>query len=299
MDGARERREERFPIEQRYHGSLIGVAGRTVAELERASGARITFELQPQPCMVARGDAAQRRAAWQAAQQALAALGTESVPVARGLWAVVIGASGANIRRIEGETGARLQLEEEPEPHLKIQGMADSRKAAKAMVRDLLAREEEELFPVAAKYHGLLVGKRGMTVKELQRDSGAFISFVKKPEPGMLVKGLTENRDRAWALTSHVVGQLPLVLAEMRGVDAETAQKELDDTFGFNGRPAALAAAAAEAGDESGDGAQGREIENPRADEIWEEAVARALERAKNLYREQRSEAIRRERGAA
>ena len=193
-----------------------------------------------------------------------------------------------------------MQLEEEPEPHLKIQGMADSRKAAKAMVRDLLAREEEELFPVAAKYHGLLVGKRGMTVKELQRDSGAFISFVKKPEPGMLVKGLTENRDRAWALTSHVVGQLPLVLAEMRGVDADTAQKELDDTFDFNGRPAALAAAAAaEAGDEGGDGAQGREIENPRADEIWEEAVARALERAKNLYREQRAEAIRRERGAA
>ena len=84
------------------------------------------------------------------------------------------------------------------------------------------------------------------------------------------------------------------------GVDADTAQKELDDTFDFNGRPAALAAAAAaEAGDEGGDGAQGREIENPRADEIWEEAVARALERAKNLYREQRAEAIRRERGAA
>jgi hypothetical protein len=28
-------------------------------------------------------------------------------------------------------------------------------------------REEEELFPVPAKFHGLLVGKRGMTVKEL------------------------------------------------------------------------------------------------------------------------------------
>ena len=52
----------------------------------------------------------------------------------------------------------------------------------------------------------------------------------------MLVKGLTENRDRAWALTSHVVGQLPLVLAEMRGVDAETAQKELDDTGGESKR---------------------------------------------------------------
>ena len=54
------------------------------------------------------------------------------------------------------------------------------------MVREILDKEEEELFPIAAKFHGLLVGKRGMTVKELQRDSGAFISFVKKPTPGCL-----------------------------------------------------------------------------------------------------------------
>jgi transcription antitermination factor NusA-like protein len=37
------------------------------------------------------------------------------------LWSVVIGASGANIRRIESSTGARLQLEQDPQPHLKIQ----------------------------------------------------------------------------------------------------------------------------------------------------------------------------------
>ena len=73
--------------------------------------------------------------AWQAAQQALAALGTESSDVPRHMWSVIIGAGGANIRRIESESGARLQLEEEPEPHLKIQGMPEARKVAKALVR--------------------------------------------------------------------------------------------------------------------------------------------------------------------
>ncbi|MFN9900039.1 MAG: hypothetical protein ACK55Z_14870, partial [bacterium] len=45
-------------------------------------------------------------------------------------------------------TGARLQLEEEPEPHLKIQGMPEARKRAKALVRALLEREEEEFYEV-------------------------------------------------------------------------------------------------------------------------------------------------------
>merc|ERR1712216_196668 len=107
----------------------------------------------------------------------------------------LIGAGGGNIRRIESQSGARLQLDQDPEPHLKIQGMPDSRKEAKALIREVLEREEEELFPVDAKFHGLLVGKRGMTVKELQRDSGAIISFVKQPEAGMIAKGLLPQRD--------------------------------------------------------------------------------------------------------
>jgi len=61
VDGAKETREERFPLELQYHGSLIGVSGRTVAELERQSGARVTFETTPFPCMVAKGSALQRR----------------------------------------------------------------------------------------------------------------------------------------------------------------------------------------------------------------------------------------------
>jgi len=49
---------------------------------------------------------------------------------------------------IHNYIGARLQLEEEPEPHLKIQGMPESRKTAKALVRALLEREEDEFHDV-------------------------------------------------------------------------------------------------------------------------------------------------------
>jgi len=56
-----------------------------------------------------------------------------------------------------------------------------------------------------------------MTVKEIQRDSGAIVSFVKKPAPGMVVKGLLPQRDTAWGITKHLITQLPIVLAEMRG----------------------------------------------------------------------------------
>ncbi len=202
------------------------------------------------------------------------------------MWAVIIGAGGANIRRIESQSGARLQLEEEPEPHLKIQGMPEARKTAKALVRAILEREEEEFFDVPAKYHGLLVGKRGMTVKEIQRDSGAIISFVKKPEPGMVVKGLPAQRDIAWGITQQVIIQLPLVLAEMRGVDAETAAAQIDEVFGFPGARGSQSSA-----DED------EEVANPREDPLWEEAVARALERAKALFKEEQAAQRRRERG--
>jgi len=291
VDGAKETREERFPLELQYHGSLIGVAGRTVAELERQSGARVTFETTPFPCMVAKGSALQRRSAWQAAQQALAALGTESTNVPRHMWAQVIGAGGANIRRIESESGARLQLEEEPEPHLKIQGMPEARKRAKALVRALLEREEEEFYEVPAKYHGLLVGKRGMTVKSIQKDSGAIVSFVKKPAPGMVVKGLLPQRDTAWGITKHVITQLPLVLAEMRGVDAATAAATIDEAFGY---PGTRASTPSKSSSSSLD--EGEEEENTQ-EEDWEEVVARALERAKGLFKEERDAQKRRERG--
>ena len=155
-------------------------------------------------------------------------------------------------------------------------------------MRAILEREEQEFFDVPAKYHGLLVGKRGMTVKEIQRDSGAIISFVKKPEPGMVAKGLASQRDTAWGITQLVITQLPIVLAEMRGVDAETAAAQLDETFGYPGARASQSSASMD----EGEGAA-----NPRDDPVWEEAVARALERAKTLFKEEQAAQKRRERG--
>ena len=178
--------------------------------------------------------------------------------------------------------------EEEPEPHLKIQGMPEARKTAKALVRAILEREEEEFFDVPAKYHGLLVGKRGMTVKEIQRDSGAIISFIKKPQPGMVVKGLPPQRDTAWGITQQVITQLPLVLAEMRGVDAEMAAAQIDEIFGYPGARGSQSSASLD---------EDEEVANPREDPLWEEAVARAVERAKALFKEEQAAQRRRERG--
>ena len=42
--------------------------------------------------------------------------------------------------------GARLQLDEEPQPHLKVQGMPDARKAAKALVRFVVSRLVYQIF---------------------------------------------------------------------------------------------------------------------------------------------------------
>eukprot|EP00961_Rhodomonas_salina_P055479 745558-Rhodomonas_salina.3 len=78
---------------------------------------------------------------------------------------VVIGARGARIRGLEEQSGAKLQLVEDPAPSLRVFGLPSERREALALVREILDAETEELFPVPAKYHGLLVGKRGMTVK--------------------------------------------------------------------------------------------------------------------------------------
>ena len=106
----------------------------------------------------------------------------------------------------------------------------------------------------------------------------------------MVVKGLPPQRDTAWGITQQVITQLPLVLAEMRGVDAETAAAQLDETFGY---PSAHASQSSESQSLDED----EEVANPREDPLWEEAVARAVERAKALFKEEQAAQRRRERG--
>jgi len=278
-DGKRDDREEAFPLPEHLHGVLIGVRGRRVRELEELSGARIGFTLTPEPSMVVRGFPAQRRQAWQAAQRHLANAGTDTFPIAKEKWSVVIGARGARIRGLEEQSGAKLQLVEDPAPSLRVFGLPSERREALALVREILDAETEELFPVPAKYHGLLVGKRGMTVKELQRESGAFISLVKLPEPAMLVKGTDQQRDKAWGITQKLLDELPGVLAEIRGMEGVGSEDLL------------------EMGDEDiyGNDTDGLPVDGTEV--VWEEAVARAVEKAKNAYKEERLEMIRSERG--
>jgi hypothetical protein len=284
--GFKDERAEIFPLAEDLHGVIIGVRGRKVMELQDQTGTRISFQGTPEglePAMVVKGRPDQRRAAWREAQRFLASVGSESVAVPPHLWAVVIGAKGARIRGIEDQCGARLQMEREPEARCLIQGTGEQRRLARNLLREIIEGEEEELFPVQARFHGILVGKRGMTVKELQRESGAFISFVKEPEPAMLAKGRTEQREKAWALCQHLLDTLPATLAELRGVP-----KVMD-----------LATALGEEGKDGEKGGEKWWADDGEREGMWEEAVAIALERAKQRVQEERLDTSRRTRGVA
>jgi len=73
----------------------------------------------------------------------------------------------------------------------------------------------EREYPLDTKYHGLLLGKQGATVKAMQQASGASIVF--KKEGTIVIKGSEVQRQKAWALVTSVKEQLPRVLNTMRG----------------------------------------------------------------------------------
>lgn len=113
---------------------------------------------------------------------------TLEVKIPRAVVGVIIGKSGANIKKIEKDTGVRMNLIDEDEEGqgkdktLLIQGEREKVKRAEIVVKKVIAEQpvirSEEVF-VPQHACGRIIGKGGQTIRHMSSVSGkvTFIYF--------------------------------------------------------------------------------------------------------------------------
>ena len=136
---------------------------------------------------------------------------TEILPIDKGLVGLIIGRGGENLRRVENTTGARVQFMDGPETtsaqrHCKISGGRSARAAAKAEIyramedndmggkrgQDKPQRSQAKPPPMVTSTKegdslqimvpdrtvGLVIGRGGETIRDLQDRSGCHVNIV-------------------------------------------------------------------------------------------------------------------------
>ena len=114
---------------------------------------------------------------------------TVEVKVPRSVVGAIIGKSGANIKRIEKESGARVHLIDENEGAKNvsgerivfIQGEREMARRAEILIKKIIAEQPvirtEEVY-VPQRACGRLIGKGGQTIRHMCSVSGESISCV-------------------------------------------------------------------------------------------------------------------------
>ena len=111
---------------------------------------------------------------------------TLEVKIPRAVVGVIIGKSGANIKKIQKDTGVRMNLIDEDEEGqssertLLIQGEREKVKRAEIVIKKVIAEQPvirtEDVF-VPQRACGRIIGKGGQTIRHMSAVSGKF-SFV-------------------------------------------------------------------------------------------------------------------------
>jgi len=117
----------------------------------------------------------------------------------------LIGRKGATVAAMEKASGASISFDPSVPPKMQVTGTAEAKARVLELVRADHDGREEDIMPLAVELHGTLIGVGGRTIKRLERDSGAQISFSSLPEPGMVVRGTADQRKSALSIASKLL----------------------------------------------------------------------------------------------
>jgi len=100
----------------------------------------------------------------------------------------------------------------------------------------VVGREKKEAIGVKryemdVKYHGILLGKKGITVKALEKASGATIRFETSPQGALIIMGTDKQRQVAWKLIVSVQATLPKILSQIREQEIRPGELKTIPTF--------------------------------------------------------------------
>ncbi|CAJ0626013.1 12631_t:CDS:10 [Entrophospora sp. SA101] len=159
----------------------------------------------------------------------------EEFKVPNAVVGLVIGRGGENLKRIEKTTGARIQFSQDQPPdmierHVKVTGLADDVKIARAMIQKLVEdarngslvnrrdsamngqNKNTVIIRIPSNKVGVVIGRKGETIRDLQDRSGAHINVTpdsaaspqSKNRPVTLI-GDDEAIQRAKALINEII----------------------------------------------------------------------------------------------
>ncbi|EXJ89470.1 hypothetical protein A1O3_02537 [Capronia epimyces CBS 606.96] len=185
---------------------------------------------------------------------------SEVLPLDKGVVGLIIGRSGENLRRVESTTGARVQFLDGPEVpgsqrHCRISGNRSSRAAAKAEIFKII--EDNELakrgqdkprsqtkssvvttkegdslqMMVPDRTVGLIIGRGGETIRDLQDRSGCHINIVgeNKSVNGLRPVNLIGSLSAQQYARDLI---LEIVESDQKGISVKDLHREREDPNG-------------------------------------------------------------------
>jgi polyribonucleotide nucleotidyltransferase len=155
--------------------TLIGPGGSRIQSIcEQSGGAKVDVDKASKTCVIT-GTEAQVAKAKELVMEVIGSHRKNVIELGakRGL---VFGAGGEGIRRIQTESGARLDLER-GSSLLTISGKDSCVEAAAALVEAILRKSNVDSVPVAEKDRPTIIGKGGENIRKLQAESGAMIDL--------------------------------------------------------------------------------------------------------------------------
>ena len=193
MPPSQRRVEIKLQFDPEQKGTLLGKNGSTINRIQQESeGAQLEIGRGEECFIKVWGPAA----AVARARKSLSALlhldapSKQVIEVPTEVLDMVIGKGGEAVKRLEVSHSVSIdssRAADRSEPsRLKIRGSVDGVKSAMAAVNEIIDREKrvEEVLMVKSEHIGLLLGKGGGTVNQIQKSSGAVLSIAKRAENG-------------------------------------------------------------------------------------------------------------------
>ncbi|XP_063686710.1 far upstream element-binding protein 1-like isoform X48 [Bolinopsis microptera] len=151
---------------------------------------------------------------------------TSNFAVGKEYVGIVIGRGGDTIKRLQSETGAKVQFNTiDPgapgDRYLVIQGTKEQVAEVEGRVKDLLTKVQQkdnrgagsmqDVFNVPANKCGLVIGKKGETINRMKEQTGAHIEMNKNsphdaPTKQFFIKGTPEQIKAAKDEIAKIVG---------------------------------------------------------------------------------------------
>mmetsp|Transcript_13475 Transcript_13475/g.23983 ORF Transcript_13475/g.23983 Transcript_13475/m.23983 type:complete len:700 (+) Transcript_13475:97-2196(+) len=161
-------------------GLVFGPNGETIRKIQSQSGARIEMDRNSTVCTVSGNDTAVD-AAKAAIMEILNSTKIGSVPLGEKDSAAIIGKGGENIKRLQAETGASIDIDNESSVCL-ITGEPEQVAKAEELVKLYIEHrgpppEATQTLVMSIHNGRLLIGKQGATVQQMQNSTNTRINI--------------------------------------------------------------------------------------------------------------------------